>query len=94
MIKNECRHAYKLLDHAECLWCENCVEKLIKRLKKKPEVTEEWTREWHEKLMKFLQLACRQNSFAPSIKHKMRKLIDASSDNIKDFIRSLVEEIK
>jgi len=45
MIKNECGHAYKLLDHAECLWCENCVEKLIERLSKKPGVTEEWIEE-------------------------------------------------
>ena len=45
MIKNECDHAYKLLDHAECLWCENCVEKLVKRLSKKPEATEEWIEE-------------------------------------------------
>jgi len=42
MIKNECGHAYKLLDQAECLWCENCVEELVKRVSKKPEVTEEW----------------------------------------------------
>lgn len=46
MIKNECDHAYKLLDHAECLWCENCVEKLVERLSKKPEVTEEFARKW------------------------------------------------
>lgn len=35
MIKNECRHAHLHLDKAECLWCENCVEALVKRLKKK-----------------------------------------------------------
>ena len=40
MIKNECNHAYKLLDHAECLWCENCVEKLVKRLNKKLKIRE------------------------------------------------------
>jgi len=34
MIKNECRHAYKMLDHAECLWCEDCVEKLVNRMRK------------------------------------------------------------
>lgn len=34
MIKNECRHAYKMLDHAECLWCEDCVEKLVNRIQK------------------------------------------------------------
>lgn len=38
MIKNECRHAYLILDQAECLWCENCVEALVKRLKK-PKIT-------------------------------------------------------
>jgi len=48
MIKNECGHAYKLLDHAECLWCENCVEKLAERLNKKPRVTEEFIEEWAE----------------------------------------------
>ncbi|GAG30175.1 unnamed protein product, partial [marine sediment metagenome] len=45
-IKNECNHAYKLLDHAECLWCENCVEKLIKKLSKKSKITKEWIRGW------------------------------------------------
>lgn len=38
MIKNECRHAHLHLDQAECLWCEDCVEKLVKRLTKKPGV--------------------------------------------------------
>lgn len=50
MIKNECGHAYKLLDHAECLWCENCVEKLIKRLSKESEVTDEFVRHWADVL--------------------------------------------
>lgn len=45
MIKNECNHAYKLLDHAECLWCEDCVEKLARRLKQKPGVTNKWIEE-------------------------------------------------
>lgn len=51
MIKNECRHAYKLLDHAECLWCEDCVEKLIKRLTQKPDETKvkEFVEEWWKK---------------------------------------------
>ena len=46
MIKNECGHAHKLLDHAECLWCENCVEKLIERLNKKPIVSEYFVKNW------------------------------------------------
>jgi len=49
MIKNECGHAYKLLDHAECLWCENCVEELVERLSKKPEVTKEFVEKWYQK---------------------------------------------
>lgn len=59
MIKNECDHAYKLLDHAECLWCEDCVEKLAKRLNEKPKVTEEfikkWTQLWMQDDASFIQ---------------------------------------
>ena len=51
MIKNECSHAYKLLDHAEFLWCENCVEKLAERLNKKPKVTEEFVDKWYSTIM-------------------------------------------
>ena len=45
MIKNKCRHAYKMLDHAECLWCEDCVEKLVARIRK-PWVSREFWMDW------------------------------------------------
>ena len=81
MIKNECGHAYKLLDHAECLWCENCVEKLVKRLSKKPEVTEEWIEEKAEKFML---------GFPGTYLWQYQSQLNL----VKDFIRSLVKEIK
>jgi len=79
MIKNECGHAYKLLDHAECLWCENCVEKLAKRLSKKPKVTEEWIEE-----------KAREISLGGDFGHYM---FSHRLKVFKRIIRSFVEEI-
>ena len=88
MIKNECGHAFKLLDHAECLWCENCVEKLIKRLDKKPGITEEWIEEKAERLREIVEMvgSCPKQW----IEYDEAKYIH----DFKNFIRSLVEEIK
>ena len=57
MIKNNCRHAYKMLDKAECLWCEACVEELVKEIQKPvivhplPMVTGEDVFNFHNNLM-------------------------------------------
>ena len=80
MIKNECRHAYLMLDKAECLWCEECVEKLANRLSKKSQVTDEWI---EEKATWFV-LQC------PGI---MAWYSEGVKKFVKGFIRSLVEEI-
>ena len=90
-MKKACSCGYWNEAQQECLYAGSACIRDDER--KKSEVMEEWIGESHGKLMKFLQQACRQNSFAPNIKHKMLKLINASSDNIKDFIRSFVKEI-
>ncbi len=100
MIKNECGHAYKLLDHAECLWCENCVEKLAKRLSKKPEITEEWIEEKAQKLINKsfkdyeteIQAILFIDPMHQSSYRKINKATDALVDQIWDSIRSLVKE--
>jgi len=101
MIKNECGHAYKLLDHAECLWCENCVEKLIEKLSKKPGVTEKWIEEKVKKSINKswkdyeteIQAILFVDPISKSSYRAINKVTDALIEQVWDIIRSLVKEI-
>ena len=73
MIKNECGHAYKLLDHAECLWCENCVEKLIKKLSRKPEVTKEFVDKWYQVFL-YMPMHLREKGLVRAIRQMLKEV--------------------
>jgi len=49
-LPTNCPHAYKMLDRAESLWCDDCVRRLLKAQEPSEKELEEFKSKWRGKI--------------------------------------------